>query len=283
MDTMRIPEDLKTRYDHLTGIIRSYGSAAVAFSGGVDSTFLLHAAREALGDRVVALTAASGLFPARETAEAAQLCEQIGVRQITISLDEMEIEGVRSNPPDRCYYCKRYLFRRIIDTAADLQMAEVLEGSNTDDASDYRPGSRAIRELGVRSPLKEAGLSKSDIRVLSSAFGLPTWNKPSFACLASRIPYGEEITREKLRMVEGGEEMLRSLGLTQYRVRIHGGDLARIEVLPEEMETIMTEDVRMRVSDALQAMGFSYVTLDLMGYRTGSMNEVLPDESGGGA
>ena len=268
---------LLKKYDRLLEIIRSYGSGAVAFSGGVDSTFLLRAAKEALGDDVTAITAASGLFPQRETEETEALCRRIGVRQIRLTIDEMEIDGVRENPPDRCYHCKKHLFSKILETAEEMGLTEVMEGSNTDDAQDYRPGSRAIRELGVRSPLKEAGFSKSEIRVLSGHQGLPTWNKPSFACLASRIPYGDEITKEKLSMAEQGEELLRQLGFRQYRVRIHGS-LARIEIEPEEFERIMEHDMRNAVCQRLREIGFAYVSLDLQGYRTGSMNETL--ESG---
>ena len=268
---------LKEKYDKLLGILKGYGSVAVAFSSGVDSTFLLHAAREALGDGAVALTASSSFVPGREVAEARQFCERIGVRHLIAEVDVLAIDGVADNPKDRCYLCKKALFQGFLDTAAGEGLAVVAEGSNVDDEGDYRPGMKAIAELGVKSPLREAGLKKQEIRDLSKEFDLPTWNKPSFACLASRIPYGEVLTNKKLRMVEEAEQFLLDKGYRQFRVRVHGSGalLARIELLPEDIDKALAPLVREEINDKLHGLGFAYVALDLKGYRTGSLNEVL--------
>ena len=265
---------LKGKYEALKALIASYGSAAVAYSGGVDSTLLLVTARDVLGDRMEAVTACSSLFPDAEREEAARFCEDNGVRHRMVRIDEMRIDGFSRNTPDRCYLCKKTLFAQMMQTADSDGMAAVLEGTNVDDESDYRPGMRALRELGIKSPFREVRLTKEEIRTISRMRGLPTWSKPSYACLASRFVYGEEITTEKLRMVGAAEQFLREMGLTQLRVRIHGDDMARIEVLPEEMETLFA--LRKEVDGALRKMGFLYVTMDLRGYRTGSMNEALP-------
>ena len=255
------------------------GSLAVAFSAGVDSTFLLKVAHDVLGDRCIALTARSALFPGDETDASAAFCRREGIRQIMFDAASMDMPAFTANPPDRCYICKRAIFSRMLELAKENGMAALAEGSNTDDTGDYRPGMRAVAELGVLSPLKEAGLSKAEIRTLSRGMGLPTWNKPSFACLASRFVYGETITPERLQRVGAAERLLRDLGLSQYRVRIHG-DLARIEVPAPDIPRIAGEDTRRRIHDGLRALGFAYVTLDLMGYRTGSMNETLTDRAG---
>ena len=265
---------LHTKYDALHSRLQELGSLAVAFSGGVDSTFLLRVAHDVLGDRALAVTAAPSFVPVREQREASDFCRENGIRQIVIAPDALDIDSIRHNPPDRCYHCKRMIFGRIIEAAEQNGITHVAEGSNTDDTGDYRPGMRAIRELGVLSPLLDAGLSKSDIRVLSKELGLPTWDKPSFACLASRFVYGERITDEKLSMVDRAEQLLLDLGFRQFRVRIHG-DLARIEILPEDFGRLMEENLRERIYASLKTYGFSYITLDLAGYRTGSMNEVL--------
>lgn len=262
------------KYEKLKAWLRDCGGIAVAFSGGVDSTFLLQVAHDVLGERAVAVTAAPVFVPPRELREAVEFCRSHGIRQIVIPSEELNINSVRHNPPDRCYHCKREIFGNILRVARENNITTVAEGSNTDDTGDYRPGMRAIRELGVKSPLLEAELSKSDIRMLSRELGLPTWNKPSFACLASRFVYGEPITDEKLSMVDRAEQLLMDLGFRQFRVRIHG-NLARIELLPEDLELLIRQDLREQVYRALKEYGFSYVTLDLAGYRTGSMNEVL--------
>lgn len=267
-------DTLHTKYNALRSRLQELGSLAVAFSGGVDSTFLLQVAHDVLGNRALAVTAAPPFVPVREQKEATDFCREAGIRQIVIPAEALDLDGIRPNPPDRCYHCKRMIFGRIIEAAKEAGIPCVAEGSNTDDTGDYRPGMRAIRELGVLSPLLDAGLSKADIRLLSKELALPTWDKPSFACLASRFVYGEAITDERLAMVDRAEQLLLGLGFRQFRVRIHG-DLARIEILPEEFDRIMTPEVRGQITAALKEYGFSYVTLDLSGYRTGSMNEVL--------
>lgn len=266
-----------SKYNSLLSILSNYGRVAVAFSSGVDSTFLLYAARAALSDNVVALTAASPVFPKRELNEAIDYCKRLGVEHRLIDIDELEIEGFAENPKNRCYICKKSLFAAFKKAADDMGIGVVLEGSNRDDEGDYRPGLMAIRELDIKSPLREADLYKDDIRALSVHFGLPTWDKPSFACLASRFPYGEMISYKKLEMVDKSEQLLLELGFKQFRVRIHGEDtfIARIEVPEDDIERFMQRDVRTKVNSELARFGFSYVSLDLRGYRTGSMNEVL--------
>lgn len=252
----------------------SLQSVAVAFSGGVDSAFLLYAAKEALGDQAIAVTASSSLFPDRELQEAKRFCEQYGIHQVICDFEGLEIEGFSENPTDRCYRCKRELMGKISRIAKEQKVQEIVEGSNLDDNGDYRPGLQAVAELGIKSPLQICGFTKQEIRALSQELGLPTWNKQSLACLASRFVYGETISREKLAMVDRAEQLLLGLGFGQCRVRIHG-DLARIELEPQELEGFLEEKLRNRVYRELKALGFTYVTLDLLGYRTGSMNEAL--------
>jgi uncharacterized protein len=254
--------------------LRSLGSVAVAFSSGVDSTFLLKAAKEALGDKVIAVTARSCSFPKRELEEAKAFCEKEGIRHFICESEELDIEGFRQNPPNRCYLCKRELFEKIIKLAGENGIAYVAEGSNMDDNGDYRPGLQAVAELQVKSPLREAKLYKGEIRALSKKLGLPTWEKQSFACLSSRFVYGETITEEKLSMVDRAEQLLMDLGFHQLRVRIHG-KMARIEIMPTEFEKLMAAGVREQVVEKFKEYGFTYVTMDLTGYRMGSMNETL--------
>lgn len=266
----------KDKKTELEKILRGLGGAAVAFSGGVDSTFLLKTAHDLLGDQVIAITARTDAFPERELSEAEAFCQREGIRHLAFDFDALGAEGFASNPPDRCYLCKKAIFGRIIELAGENGAAHIVEGSNRDDDGDYRPGLRAIRELGVRSPLREAGLTKAEIRSFSREMGLDTWNKQSFACLATRIPYGEKITAKKLDMIGSAEQFLLDCGFRQVRVRL-GGHAARIEILPEEFPKIIREELRERIDQKFRALGFHYVTLDIRGYRSGSMNEGLED------
>jgi len=262
------------KFEKLKESIKSCGSLAVAFSGGVDSTFLLYTAASVPGGNVLAVTVSANTFPEREFSEAEEFCRENNIRQTVVKADVFSIEGFSENPVNRCYICKKSIFGHIINAAAEAGISAVAEGSNMDDTGDYRPGMAAVKEMGILSPLKEAGLYKEEIRLLSKELGLPTWNKPSYACLASRFVYGETITAEKLLMVENAERFLLDRGLKQVRVRIHG-DLARIEVLPDDLSLFSDENTRNAVYGRLKELGFSYVSLDLRGYRTGSMNETI--------
>jgi pyridinium-3,5-biscarboxylic acid mononucleotide sulfurtransferase len=259
--------------DKLCAIIRDMGGCVVGFSGGVDSTLLFAVAAEVLGDRALAVTATSETYPERERREAEAFAKKIGGRHRVVESEELDIPGFAENPKNRCYYCKSELFTKLRKIADEEGLPYVLDGSNLDDRGDYRPGKQAACELNVRSPLDEAGLSKDEIRTLSQAMDLPTWDKPSFACLSSRFPYGTTITREKVSQVGRAEESLRDLGLRTIRVR-HHGDMARIELGPAEFEQVVNGQ-RDEVIRLVKSAGYTYVALDLQGYRTGSMNEVL--------
>ena len=262
---------LEEKYAKLQEYLKELGSVAVAFSSGVDSTFLLKVAHDILGDRVIAVTASSCSFPKRELNEAIAFCQKEGIRHIVCASEELEIEGFKNNPKNRCYLCKHELFEKIIKIAEENEIAYIVEGSNMDDNGDYRPGLIAVQELGIKSPLRYAGLTKEEIRILSKRLNLPTWNKQSFACLSSRFVYGETISEEKLQMVDKAEQCLLDLGFHQVRVRIHGL-MARIEILPEEFEKLISKEVRKQITETFRKLGFTYTSLDLNGYRTGSMN-----------
>lgn len=268
---------LQEKFELLKDNIRRIGSAAIAFSGGVDSTFLVRVTHDILGDKMVAVTATSSTYPERELNEAIKYAEDMGVKHLIISSEELDIDGFASNPRNRCYFCKKELFTKIGKVAEENGMKYVFDGSNLDDNGDYRPGMEAARELKVISPLKEANLTKADIRELSKELGLPTWNKPSFACLSSRFPYGKKITIPKLKMVDEAEQFLIDMGIRQVRVR-HHGEIARIEVSPEERVKFFDAKVMDKIGERFKKIGFTYVTLDILGYRTGSMNEVLSVE-----
>jgi len=262
------------KLNKLREILADMGSVLVAFSGGVDSSFLLAVAVEVLNQQAVAATAQSQLYSGWELEQAATVAEQIGVRHITFEMDHIALAGFAGNPPERCYLCKRALFAQMQQIAQREELSWVAHAEQIDDLSQWRPGQRAAEELGVRAPLVEAGLSKAEVRELSHKLGLSTWNLPVNACLATRIPYGEAITDEKLRQINAAEEALRKLGFQQLRVR-HHGPLARIEVAPAELSRLVQQPVRKQVVAALEKLGFAYVTVDLAGYRSGSMDEVI--------
>ncbi|HZK24065.1 MAG TPA: ATP-dependent sacrificial sulfur transferase LarE [Oscillospiraceae bacterium] len=257
----------------LQQILRASSGAVIAYSGGVDSTFLARIAQDVLQDRALMVMINSVLTPASEQQAAAALAAKLGFSFQVITANVLKNEDITENSPQRCYYCKKALFAELLQVAENNKMADVFDGSNFDDQYDFRPGARARQELGIRSPLQEAALTKAEIRLLSQAYSLPTWDKPALACLASRFPYGERLTKEKLAMVEQAEEYLHSLSFLQVRVR-HHGLIARIEVLPQQTPKIVT--LSQQITAHFKALGYTYITLDLSGYRMGSMNEVLP-------
>lgn len=255
----------------LKDILGSMGKVLIAFSGGVDSAFLLYTARDTLGrENVLAVIAESPTYPESEVRDAVEMCETLGVKRKVIKTDEFSDENFVSNPKERCYFCKKELFTKLLEIARQNNIPFVLDGSNYDDKSDFRPGTKAKKELGVKSPLMDLGFTKQDIREHSKEMGLPTWDKPSYACLASRIPYGTRITEGILANIREGEEFLKSLGFRQVRVR-HHGHIVRIEL----DKPVLDEEQMNNISQKFEDLGYTYVTLDLKGYRTGSMNEVL--------
>jgi uncharacterized protein len=264
---------LDEKYEALLDLIAKRERAAVAFSGGVDSSFLCHAAAAALGNRAIAVTVVSPMLPKSEIEAAAAVARQLGIEHILVEEPEID-EEVAANPKERCYFCKKIEFGRILGAAKERGITTVFDGSNQDDLADYRPGLTALAELDIVSPLREAGLTKAEIRELSRRFGLPTWDKPAFACLASRIPYGERIDREKLSRIEKAEDTLRNFGFRQFRVRSHE-KIARIEVAPEERRRFFDEQVLDTISQSLKSHGFLYVAFELEGYTMGNMNRAL--------
>ena len=270
-----ISGELQEKYDKLKEHLRGLGSLAVGFSGGVDSSFLLAIAAEVLGDKAIAVTGVDASVPQREVDEATTFCKERSIRHFVCKVNPLAEDGYKHNGPDRCYFCKRGIFSEVKRIAAENGIQYSAEGSNLDDVGDYRPGLRAVAELGVKSPLREAGLRKTDIRLLSKMMGLPTWSKPAYACLASRFVYGEEITEEKLRMIDQAEQFLIEHGFLEERVRLHGR-IARIEVPPDDIARLAAEGIRQEVCEEFRKIGFQFVTLDMAGYRMGSMNSTLP-------
>ncbi len=268
--------NLEQKYQKLQDSLQEMESVAIGFSGGVDSTFLLKVAHDVLGDKAVAVTSKSETYPQEQYEEAQRLAREIGAPHRIIHTEELDNDDFARNDSNRCYYCKKELFSSVLLIARKEGLNYVLDGSNYDDLDDYRPGLKAIKELKVRSPLLEAELTKAEIRELSNRLNLTTWDKPSFACLSSRFPYGDQITQEKLTMVDGAERYLRKYDFKQLRVRHHDAKTARIEVLSEDMPFFLEH--REEVVTAFKSLGYTYITLDLQGYRTGSMNEVLTDE-----
>lgn len=262
---------LDEKYAHLQEILRGYGRVGVAFSGGVDSTLLLKTAHDVLGAGAVALSARLRTTPEFERREASEFCQSWGIRHVVCDVNELTLPEYVQNDPERCYHCKCLVLSHLGEAAEALELPVLAEGTNADDLGDYRPGRRAVLEWEVKSPLLEAGLTKADIRELSARLGLPTWDKPAYACLASRIAQGEPITEEKLRRIEKAESFLISKGFRQMRVRLHG-DLVRIEVPPQEIEKLAAPELRQEIATKLLDLGFRYVSLDLLGYRMGSMN-----------
>ncbi len=264
--------------DRLVGTLHDYGPTAVAFSGGVDSAVVARAAFEALGDRAVAVTAVSDSLAAGELEAATALAQQIGIRHRVVRTEEFADPNYLRNAPDRCYFCKSELYGRLDSIRDELGVAMVASGANLDDAGDHRPGLIAAAEHAVRHPLQECGLGKEDVRALALAWGLPAWDKPASPCLSSRVAYGEEVTPERVKMIDAAESWLRARGLRLVRVRYHKGDLARIEIPPDDLPALAAPSTRDELVSAFRALGFRFVTLDLEGFRSGSLNTLIPTE-----
>jgi uncharacterized protein len=275
----KLPADIAAKRDSLLELLQSFGSCAVAFSGGLDSTVLAKAATLALGRKAVAFTATSPSMAKHELAAAKQLAQLIGIRHEVVETDELDLPEYQKNEADRCYHCKKQIVTRIGERAARFNLAVVVDGANRDDLGDHRPGMQAAREKNVRGPLAECGFTKAELRVLAKHWELPIWDKPATPCLSSRIAYGEQITAERLAMIGRAEDFLRERGFQPLRVRYHHGDIARVEVSEESLPRLLEPTLRRELVETFKSLGFKYVSLDLEGFRSGSLNEALPAES----